>query len=94
MCANVDIFFLRVLYVDQSEWKSPDTAGTPPSPRQGHVVAVVGGVLYIHGGMAGQNFLDDLQCLDLGKEYTGNTMIIRKILKSWDQYYTKISLNC
>ena len=55
------------LCIDLNEWKSPDTAGTPPSPRQGHVAAVLGGVLYVHGGMAGQTFLDDLHCLDLSK---------------------------
>jgi len=47
------------------EWSHPTTSGTAPSPRQGHVLAVVGSRLFVHGGMAGQEILDDLHTLDL-----------------------------
>lgn len=49
------------------EWSRPTTSGTAPSPRQGHVLAVVGNRLFVHGGMAGQEILDDLHTLDLGE---------------------------
>ncbi|XP_051492984.1 rab9 effector protein with kelch motifs isoform X3 [Apus apus] len=45
-------------------WSQPDTRGDPPSPRQGHVVAAVGTKLFIHGGLAGDVFYDDLFCID------------------------------
>ncbi|KAI7813434.1 rab9 effector protein with kelch motifs, partial [Triplophysa rosa] len=45
-------------------WTQPETKGTPPAPRHGHVIAAVGTVLYIHGGMAGEKFYSDMLSLD------------------------------
>ena len=49
------------------EWTTPSTSGTPPTPRQGHIVAVVGKKLFVHGGMAGQQILNDLYALNVGE---------------------------
>ncbi|XP_056603132.1 rab9 effector protein with kelch motifs isoform X2 [Triplophysa dalaica] len=45
-------------------WTQTETRGTPPTPRHGHVIAAVGTVLYIHGGMAGDKFYSDMFSLD------------------------------
>ncbi|NWV72304.1 RABEK protein, partial [Malurus elegans] len=45
-------------------WSQPDTYGDPPSPRHGHVVVAVGTKLFIHGGLAGDIFYNDLFCID------------------------------
>ncbi|NXI58662.1 RABEK protein, partial [Chloroceryle aenea] len=45
-------------------WSQPDTCGDPPSPRHGHVVVAVGTKLFIHGGLAGAVFYNDLFCID------------------------------
>ncbi|XP_053328992.1 rab9 effector protein with kelch motifs [Spea bombifrons] len=45
-------------------WTQPVTLGEPPKPRHGHVVAAEGTKLFIHGGMAGSMFLDDMFCID------------------------------
>ncbi|XP_061208614.1 rab9 effector protein with kelch motifs [Neopsephotus bourkii] len=45
-------------------WSQPDTHGDPPSPRHGHVVVAVGTKLFIHGGLAGDVFYNDLFCID------------------------------
>ena len=58
-------FFVSLL--GSGEWSKPVTSGAPPSPRQGHVAAMVGSKLFIHGGMAGQDIKEDLFCLDLGQ---------------------------
>ena len=49
------------------EWFCPTTSGAAPSPRQGHILAVVGSKLFVHGGMAGQDIFSDLHSLDLGE---------------------------
>ncbi|XP_009874471.1 PREDICTED: rab9 effector protein with kelch motifs, partial [Apaloderma vittatum] len=46
-------------------WSQPATQGDPPSPRHGHVVVAVGTKLFIHGGLAGDTFYDDLFCIDI-----------------------------
>ncbi|KFV43316.1 Rab9 effector protein with kelch motifs, partial [Tyto alba] len=46
-------------------WSQPDTHGDPPSPRHGHVVVAVGTKLFIHGGLAGDIFYNDLFCIDI-----------------------------
>ncbi|KAG9353907.1 hypothetical protein JZ751_012031 [Albula glossodonta] len=46
------------------KWLQPETQGKPPSARHGHVVVAVGSKLYIHGGLAGEKFHNDLYCLD------------------------------
>ncbi|KFW87426.1 Rab9 effector protein with kelch motifs, partial [Manacus vitellinus] len=45
-------------------WSQPDTHGDPPSPRHGHAVVAVGTKLFIHGGLAGDVFYNDLFCID------------------------------
>ena len=52
------------------EWFCPTTSGAAPSPRQGHILAVVGNKLFVHGGMAGQEIFSDLHTLDLGELIT------------------------
>ncbi|NXS74939.1 RABEK protein, partial [Pandion haliaetus] len=46
-------------------WSQPDTHGDPPSPRHGHAVVAVGTKLFIHGGLAGDIFYNDLFCIDI-----------------------------
>ncbi|KFZ46592.1 Rab9 effector protein with kelch motifs, partial [Antrostomus carolinensis] len=45
-------------------WSQPDTHGDPPSPRHGHAVVAAGTKLFIHGGLAGDIFYDDLFYID------------------------------
>ncbi|NWW90755.1 RABEK protein, partial [Rhynochetos jubatus] len=45
-------------------WCQPETRGEPPSPRHGHAVVAVGTKLFVHGGLAGAVFYDDLFCID------------------------------
>ncbi|KAM4889777.1 rab9 effector protein with kelch motifs [Sylvia borin] len=45
-------------------WSQPETHGDPPSPRHGHAVVAVGTKLFIHGGLAGDIFHNDLFCID------------------------------
>ncbi|XP_042686902.1 rab9 effector protein with kelch motifs [Centrocercus urophasianus] len=45
-------------------WTQPETYGDPPSPRHGHVVVAAGTKLFIHGGLAGDIFYNDLFCID------------------------------
>lgn len=40
------------------------TAGTPPRPRAGHAAVAVGERLFVFGGGDGENYLNDLSCLD------------------------------
>ncbi|NXT30039.1 RABEK protein, partial [Syrrhaptes paradoxus] len=46
-------------------WSQPDTGGDPPSPRHGHAVVAVGTKLFVHGGLAGDVFYDDLFYIDI-----------------------------
>ena len=48
------------------EWTTPTTTGTPPTPRQGHIVAVIGNRMFVHGGMSGQQIFNDWHILNLG----------------------------
>ncbi|XP_039717639.1 rab9 effector protein with kelch motifs isoform X2 [Pteropus medius] len=56
---------LQVLNLDTLTWSQPETLGKPPSPRHGHVMVAVGTKLFIHGGLAGDKFYDDLYCIDI-----------------------------
>jgi N-acetylneuraminic acid mutarotase len=47
------------------EWFKPEISGSGPCPRQGHICACIGGKLFVHGGMAGMTFFNDLHVLDL-----------------------------
>jgi len=41
--------------------------GDAPKPRHGHLMAAVGNRLFLHGGMSGSLFFDDLHVLDLDR---------------------------
>ncbi|XP_059781591.1 rab9 effector protein with kelch motifs isoform X2 [Balaenoptera ricei] len=56
---------LQVLNPDTLTWSQPETLGKPPSPRHGHVMVAAGTKLFIHGGLAADNFYDDLHCIDI-----------------------------
>lgn len=58
-------------FVDTLTWSQPETHGSPPSPRHGHVMVAAGTKLFIHGGLAGDKFFDDLHCIDIGKPVRG-----------------------
>ncbi|NXG17740.1 RABEK protein, partial [Grallaria varia] len=51
-------------FVATLTWSQPDTQGDPPAPRHGHAVVAVGTKLFIHGGLAGDTFYNDLFCID------------------------------
>ncbi|XP_038192226.1 rab9 effector protein with kelch motifs isoform X2 [Arvicola amphibius] len=55
---------LQVLNPGTLTWSQPETHGSPPSPRHGHVMVAAGTKLFIHGGLAGDKFFDDLHCID------------------------------
>ncbi|XP_072634009.1 rab9 effector protein with kelch motifs isoform X6 [Canis lupus baileyi] len=56
---------LQILNPDSLTWSQPETLGKPPSPRHGHVMVAAGTKLFIHGGLAGDKFYDDLHCIDI-----------------------------
>uniref|UniRef100_A0A672K1B9 Rab9 effector protein with kelch motifs n=1 Tax=Sinocyclocheilus grahami TaxID=75366 RepID=A0A672K1B9_SINGR len=45
-------------------WLQPESKGTPPAPRHGHVITAVGSNIYIHGGMAGEKIHSDMFLLN------------------------------
>ncbi|XP_066466859.1 rab9 effector protein with kelch motifs [Tiliqua scincoides] len=46
-------------------WLQPEVHGTPPAPRHGHAVVAFENKLFVHGGLAGDTFYDDLFCIDI-----------------------------
>lgn len=50
-----------------STWSQPETQGRQPAARHGHVIVTIGFKLYIHGGMAGERFYNDVHSLDTSK---------------------------
>ncbi|XP_015992877.2 rab9 effector protein with kelch motifs isoform X2 [Rousettus aegyptiacus] len=56
---------LHVFDANTLTWSQPETLGKPPSPRHGHVMVAVGTKLFIHGGLAGDKFYDDLYYIDI-----------------------------
>lgn len=48
-------------------WTTLNIRGDSPKPRHGHVTVAVGNKVFIHGGMAGANFYNDLHVLNLEK---------------------------
>lgn len=56
---------LHIFDAATKSWSQPSLQGDVPSPRHGHVMVVVGTTLYIHGGMAGMTFYDDLYAINL-----------------------------
>ena len=63
------VHFTLVLAVT-GEWTTPPTSGTAPTPRQGHIIAVIGNRMFVHGGMSGQKIFNDLYTLNLGEFYS------------------------
>lgn len=47
-----------------STWSQPETQGRHLSARHGHIIIAVGSKIYIHGGMAGDKFHNDMYTLD------------------------------
>ncbi|XP_028664971.2 rab9 effector protein with kelch motifs [Erpetoichthys calabaricus] len=47
-----------------STWSQVNTQGKPPSPRHGHVVVAVGAKLFIHGGLSGDRFYNDMYSIN------------------------------
>lgn len=60
-----DNFYFLVFPVS-STWSQPETQGRHPPARHGHVIIAVGSKIYIHGGMAGDKFHNDMYSLDTG----------------------------
>ncbi|XP_051022622.1 rab9 effector protein with kelch motifs [Acomys russatus] len=56
---------LHVFDANALTWSQPETHGSPPSPRHGHVMVAAETKLFIHGGLAGDKFFDDLYCIDI-----------------------------
>ncbi len=48
-----------------STWCILNVRGDPPKPRHGHLVVGIGNKIYVHGGMSGTAFYDDLHILNL-----------------------------
>ncbi|XP_037548130.1 rab9 effector protein with kelch motifs [Nematolebias whitei] len=55
---------LHIFDTVSSTWSQPETQGRQPRARHGHVIAAVGSKIYIHGGMAGEKFYNNLYSLD------------------------------
>uniref|UniRef100_F6S4S2 Rab9 effector protein with kelch motifs n=2 Tax=Ornithorhynchus anatinus TaxID=9258 RepID=F6S4S2_ORNAN len=55
---------LHVFDASTLTWSQPRIDGKPPSSRHGHVAVAAGSKLFIHGGLAGDTFYDDLYCID------------------------------
>lgn len=51
----------------KEQWSVLTLRGESPKPRHGHVMVSVGSRVFLHGGMAGSTFYDDLHILDLEK---------------------------
>ncbi|XP_040591613.1 rab9 effector protein with kelch motifs isoform X2 [Mesocricetus auratus] len=56
---------LHVFDANTLMWSQPETHGSPPSARHGHVMVAAGTKLFIHGGLSGDKFFDDLHCIDI-----------------------------
>ncbi|XP_051041231.1 rab9 effector protein with kelch motifs isoform X4 [Phodopus roborovskii] len=56
---------LHVFDANTLMWSQPETHGNPPSARHGHVMVAAGTKLFIHGGLSGDRFFDDLHCIDI-----------------------------
>lgn len=48
-------------------WSQPETQGKHPPPRHGHIIIALGPKLYIHGGMSGNKFHNDMYSLDTSR---------------------------
>lgn len=56
---------VHVYHTQTNSWSVLNVRGDPPKPRHGHLVVASGDKVYVHGGMAGTAFYDDLSILDL-----------------------------
>ena len=73
-----------------NEWSIMKTKGDPPKRRHGHVTVAVGNKIYVHGGMSGNTFYDDLHMLDL----TTNTWTFIKKKKVYYLKYVCLNTVC
>lgn len=71
-----DDFYLLV-FPASSTWSQPETQGRHPPARHGHVIIAVGSKIYIHGGMAGDKFHNDMYSLDTSKLKLVGSMLIK-----------------
>ncbi|XP_041826475.1 rab9 effector protein with kelch motifs isoform X2 [Melanotaenia boesemani] len=55
---------LHVFDTVSSTWSQPETQGRQPPARHGHIIVAVGSKIYIHGGMAGDKFHNDMYSID------------------------------
>ncbi|XP_020823209.1 rab9 effector protein with kelch motifs isoform X1 [Phascolarctos cinereus] len=55
---------LHIFDATTLSWSHPETCGEPPLPRHGHVMVALGPKLFVHGGLAGDEFYNDLYCID------------------------------
>lgn len=55
---------LHVFDTVSSTWSQPETQGRHPPARHGHIIVAVDSKIYIHGGMAGDKFHNDMYSLD------------------------------
>ncbi|XP_040180816.1 rab9 effector protein with kelch motifs isoform X4 [Rana temporaria] len=55
---------VQVINLANLTWTMPNTSGVPPKPRHGHIMVAVGSKLFVHAGMAGKTFYEDLFCID------------------------------
>ncbi|XP_069571314.1 rab9 effector protein with kelch motifs [Brachyistius frenatus] len=62
--APVSDLQLHVFDTVSSTWTQPETQGRHPAARHGHIIVAVGSKIYIHGGMAGEKFHNDMYSLD------------------------------
>jgi len=52
--------------------------GDTPKPRLGHLMVAVGKRMFLHGGMSGSTFYDDLHILDLSRGACGAWVSLRQ----------------
>lgn len=55
---------LHVFDTVSSTWSQPETQGRRPPIRHGHIIVAVCSKIYIHGGMTGDKFHNDMYSLD------------------------------
>ncbi|XP_068938853.1 rab9 effector protein with kelch motifs isoform X2 [Petaurus breviceps papuanus] len=60
---------LHVFDATTLTWSQPETCGESPPPRHGHVMVALGPKLFVHGGLAGDEFYNDLYCIDTIKQH-------------------------
>lgn len=53
--------------ITERRWSVLRLVGDAPKPRHGHLMVAVGNRLFLHGGMSGSSFFDDLHILDLDR---------------------------